>query len=193
MIGLLKKYCSLDEIFNNTIVDVGANDGLFLSWSLPLEQESLDVLCIEGNIAHAEALRKNRRWVFIAVVSDKEEERPFYVYVSPNDASYTGMTLYSSCPRDLRAINKVHTRTLSSIFEEESIKKISLLGIDVEGNEHEVLQGLDFTRWKPPLIMVEEHFDHEGQHAATALLNEEGYIKVFQEEYNVVYCLKERV
>lgn len=52
----------------------------------------------------------------------------------------------------------VPTRTLDDILSEaQAPAPIDLLSIDVEGHEVEVLQGFDFTRWQPRLILVEDH------------------------------------
>jgi hypothetical protein len=52
----------------------------------------------------------------------------------------------------------VPTRTLNDILDEaEAPAPIDLLSIDVEGHETEALQGFDFLRWRPRLILVEDH------------------------------------
>jgi hypothetical protein len=56
------------------------------------------------------------------------------------------------------SIIQVPTRTLDSILEEAEVSvPIDLLSIDVEGHETEVLQGFDFSRWRPQLILIEDH------------------------------------
>jgi FkbM family methyltransferase len=52
----------------------------------------------------------------------------------------------------------VPTRTLDSILHEaDAPSPIDLLSIDVEGHELEVLSGFDFERWRPLLILIEDH------------------------------------
>ncbi len=54
-------------------------------------------------------------------------------------------------------------RTLSSVIDELDIKSIDLLKIDVEGEEHEVLKGIEEKDWgKIKQIVVEVH-DREGR------------------------------
>jgi FkbM family methyltransferase len=48
--------------------------------------------------------------------------------------------------------------TLDSILEEhEAPTQFELLSIDVEGHEPEVLDGFSIQKWKPKLILVEDH------------------------------------
>lgn len=51
------------------------------------------------------------------------------------------------------------TRTLTSILDEHlaSGRQIDLLSVDVEGHDMNVLQGLDFERYRPRVILVELH------------------------------------
>jgi hypothetical protein len=53
---------------------------------------------------------------------------------------------------------KVNTRTLTSILDEvmpSGPKKIDLLSVDAEGHDYEVLLGLDLSKYKPEIIVVE--------------------------------------
>jgi FkbM family methyltransferase len=49
----------------------------------------------------------------------------------------------------------VPLRTLDGIFEEHGVTGIDFLKIDVEGSEADVLAGIDLTRWRPRVIVVE--------------------------------------
>jgi FkbM family methyltransferase len=46
-------------------------------------------------------------------------------------------------------------RTLSELCAEAGLTTIDFLKIDVEGAEAEVIAGLDFTRWRPRVVVVE--------------------------------------
>ena len=56
-----------------------------------------------------------------------------------------------------REIRKVKTFTLNDIIENSQFKnkEIDFLSVDVEGTEIEVLQGLDFNKYKPKLVVLE--------------------------------------
>jgi FkbM family methyltransferase len=50
---------------------------------------------------------------------------------------------------------RVPVRTLASVCEEHVQGEIQFLKIDVEGFEGEVLQGMDFGRWRPWVLVIE--------------------------------------
>ena len=56
-----------------------------------------------------------------------------------------------------KQIKKIEVNTLDNIIEESKIKikEIDFLTIDVEGNELNVLQGLNFKKYKPKIIALE--------------------------------------
>jgi FkbM family methyltransferase len=59
----------------------------------------------------------------------------------------------------------VPTRTLDSILEEAGAPTpLDFLSIDVEGHEIEVLSGFDFARWRPRLLMLEDHVEDLRKH-----------------------------
>lgn len=58
---------------------------------------------------------------------------------------------------------KGEVRTLSSVINELNIKCIDLLKIDVEGEEYEVLQGINHMDWRKIKQIVVEVHDREGR------------------------------
>ena len=63
----------------------------------------------------------------------------------------------------------VPARTLTSILEECSVESIDFFSLDVEGFELEVLQGLDFSRWRPEYILIEANHREEIIHFMEAV------------------------
>ena len=56
-------------------------------------------------------------------------------------------------------------RTLDSILEEAGAHPgFDFLSIDVEGHEIEVLRGFDIARWRPRLILLEDHVADLSKH-----------------------------
>jgi len=54
-------------------------------------------------------------------------------------------------------MQRVECTTISDILEEACIIQLDYLSLDIEGHELEVFRGLDFDRWRPRLILVEDH------------------------------------
>jgi FkbM family methyltransferase len=61
---------------------------------------------------------------------------------------------YWSQNLEINAI-EISTRTLTSILDEYEVKDIHFLKVDVEGHEKDVLEGLDLTRHRPWVIVIE--------------------------------------
>lgn len=163
-------------------VEVGAHDGVFQSITLPLERLGWDVMCIEGNTTLEPELRRNRAHVIIAACSNENRcHVPYYI----NDTapmSYTGLISHPNCTSSITVL----TRTLTSCLEEAKWAAVDLLCIDVEGMEAMVLEGMDFTRWRPRLMFIENWLNND---AILDIVAPHGYERVDKVEYDEVYVI----
>ena len=108
---------------------------------------------------------------------ERDEDNIDFVVVDSHGAKYgSGQVSYESFSSiavkdsysslkgnlDTRTI-KVNLRRLDTILREHAsdIDRIDILSVDVEGWELEVLKGLDFRRYKPRVIIVENLFLEE--------------------------------
>jgi FkbM family methyltransferase len=55
----------------------------------------------------------------------------------------------------------VPARTLTSILNEVGVEAIDFFSLDVEGYEIDVLKGLDFDKYRPKFILIEQNFPEE--------------------------------
>lgn len=146
-------------------VEVGANEPERESQSFHLEREGWTGVLVEPQPDLAEKLRKMRT------------SQVFEAACSSPDRAGTRMTLYVLGPyssfdpnlavtglRPEHAID-VPVRTLDDILDEaKAPRPIDLLSVDVEGHELDVLRGFDFTRWRPKLILLEDHVTSLDKH-----------------------------
>jgi Methyltransferase FkbM domain len=83
----------------------------------------------------------------------------------------------------------VPVRTLDSILEEAGApEKFEFLSLDVEGHEIEVLRGFDLARWRPRLILLEDHVADLSRHR---YLSAAGYRIIRRYDSNGWYVPKE--
>lgn len=139
-------------------VEVGANDPVAGSQTWQLEQIGWSGVLVEPLPDLVEKLRSTRRaQVFeCACSSPANAGRNMPLYVS-GPLSSLSPTLMDAGTRPETSIS-VATRTLNDILAQASAPTpIDFLSIDVEGHEVDVLQGFDFDRWSPRLIMIEDH------------------------------------
>jgi FkbM family methyltransferase len=82
--------------------------------------------------------------------------------------------------------------SLTDLLDQEEIKKIDLLLLDIEGHELKALAGIDLERFSPELI-VSEVF---GNDKVTKYLNKHGYQQIQRyvpmDEVNTYYCRKQK-
>ena len=79
--------------------------------------------------------------------------------------------------RDQKKI-KIKSYELSKLLNFKQIDKVDFINIDTEGNELNVLKGIDFNKYKPVLITIEDNsFDLENKNKKEKIsfLNEKGY------------------
>jgi hypothetical protein len=67
---------------------------------------------------------------------------------------------------------KAEFRTLTEVIEEAGLTQLTYLSLDLEGMEDRALRGLDFSRYAPELIIVEDRVEHLRTHR---LLRSKGY------------------
>jgi FkbM family methyltransferase len=86
---------------------------------------------------------------------------------------------------------EVPVRALDDVLVEASAPaQFDFLSIDVEGHELEVLSGLDLARWRPRLILIEDHVGNLKRHK---FLNKSGYRLIRRVENNGWYVPRDAV
>jgi FkbM family methyltransferase len=146
-------------------VEVGANEPRHGSQTWDFEQAGWTGILVEPQPELAERLRTARRARVVAAACS-----------SPVNAGGK-MTLFLSGPhsslkRDLVVTGvvphgtiEVATRTLDDILlEVHAPTPIDFVSIDVEGHEVDVLSGFDIARWRPRLILIEDHVSSLATH-----------------------------
>jgi FkbM family methyltransferase len=96
----------------------------------------------------------------------------------------TNATIYTDAYRD----TKVPVRTLESIFNDYKLDSVQLLKIDVEGFEHEVLKGNNWSKYRPELVCIEANHITEDWRG---ILNQAEYSFVFFDGLNEYFLRNE--
>jgi FkbM family methyltransferase len=146
-------------------VDVGADDPKKDSQSWHLEEAGWTGILVEPLPDLAAELRRVRKAQVFEVACSAPEYagRIMQLHVAgpfssfDPDLAVTGM-------RAERVID-VKVRTLDDVLAEgHAAPPIDLMSVDVEGHEIEVLRGFDFARWKPRLVLLEDHVSDLDKH-----------------------------
>ena len=147
----------LKDIENGFFVEAGALDGLFMSNTKILEDLGWNGLLIEpSQKAYIECVKNRSGLIYnTALVSKDYREKTIR-----GDFFYDGKDgqgAWSGVMRNTYTNQKVEVpaRTLQSIFDDQDIKKVDFLSLDVEGYEFNVLKGIDFSKVDVTFILVE--------------------------------------
>jgi FkbM family methyltransferase len=166
-------------------VDVGANHLHVGSQSLHLERRGWRGVLIEPLPNLAAQLRRTRQAQVFAVACSSPGKAgcrlPYHVAGAMSALDCDRMAPGS---RPERVID-VEVRTLDDVLADAGAPApIDFLSIDVEGHEVEVLRGFDFARWRPRLILIE---DHVGDLSKFFFLRRAGYRLVRHRGFNGWY------
>jgi FkbM family methyltransferase len=166
-------------------VEVGANDPREGSQTWHLEQAGWIGILIEPQPDLAAKLRALRRANVFAVACSSPQNAgrssPLHV-AGPMSALDRGLMSPGTKPE---AVIQVPIRTLDDILiEAQAPAPLDFLSVDVEGHEIEVLRGFDFARWRPRLILLEDHVANLDKHR---FLRAAGYRLVRRTGFNGWY------
>ena len=146
-------------------VEVGANDPKKDSQSWHLEEAGWTGILVEPLPDLAAELRRQRTaQVFeVACSSPDRAGQIMRLHVAGAFSSFDPNLAVTGMRAD-RTID-VKVRTLDDVLSEgQATAPIDLMSVDVEGHELEVLSGFDFERWKPRLVLLEDHVSSLDKH-----------------------------
>jgi FkbM family methyltransferase len=150
----------------NYIVDVGAHNGQFLSNSWPFAQRGWRLLAIEPVPALFQELVQNYQnhpnvTCINKACADYQGQQRLYIGTDGELGGWATLCLDDNeIFQERRSENyvMVQVETLTALLAEHRFPKdFSILLIDAEGMDYEVLLGLDFDRYQPRLIVTEEY------------------------------------
>ena len=146
-------------------VEVGANEPRARSQTFHLEQAGWTGVLIEPQPQLADQLRAERKAKVFAVACSSPDNAgrtlPLHV-AGPLSALDRARMAPGATPE---TVIEVPVRTLDSVLEEAGAPAgFDFLSIDVEGHEIEVLRGFSIARWRPRLILLEDHVGDLSKH-----------------------------
>ncbi len=150
----------LGHVEGGTYVDVGAADPDVDSVTRNFYDRGWSGLNIEPLPQYVARLRSDRpRDITIDACAGNQSGRLELTAVADTGLSTLSSPIRAELERDGYTIETIETRveTLDDLLVEAGFegREIHFLKIDVEGFEQEVLEGLDLTRWRPWVLVVE--------------------------------------
>lgn len=149
---------ALKDIENGFYVDVGANDPTVDSVTKAFYKRGWRGINIEPVQQYYERLCDERPddINLPVAVANEEGDLTFYEIAETGLSTLDRATAEKHCQSGWAVTErKVSVVTLNQILEQYVKGLIHFLKIDVEGAEKQVLQGLDLSRWRPWIIVIE--------------------------------------
>jgi len=172
------------DVNDGFFVDVGAADPEFISQTWQLEQKGWRGVLIEPRPDCAAELRRLRRAKVYEVAATSPRNRGSMRMNVLGRYSSLNDRLVIAGLRPEGEI-EVETRTLDDILADaQAPAPIDFISIDVEGHELDVIEGLDLARWRPRLLLVEDHVLNLKLHRA---IERRGYRWVRRTDLNAWY------
>ena len=163
-------------------VEIGANDGKYLSNTFTLENTfGWNGLLSEVNssLTHTLFLNRPKSKIDVRAVDEISGiEKAFNQSKNSEYSALEGVSLHTD--QFIDSISEVvETVNLTDLLEEfKSPKCIDFLSIDTEGNEFDILKGLNFNLFKFNYIAVEVS---RNQEEITEILGSNGYVRILEE------------
>jgi FkbM family methyltransferase len=149
---------ALGHVERGFYIDVGANDPTALSVTRAFYDRGWSGINLEPVPAHFAALVRERprdlNLCLCAGVAAGEIQFFDVVDTELATSSESIAAMHRMAGREVKAMTAA-VLPLAAICAEHVHGEIHFLKIDVEGAEQEVLQGMDFQRWRPWILVIE--------------------------------------
>lgn len=175
----------ITEDFPKFVIEVGANDGFLASNSYPFITRGWHAILIEPHpVFHRLQMRykDNPNVTTVNVACAEVAGRlPLFIGKDEHTGSYSTLSTEDSAWFRQTRTDKfleVDVKRLDTILAQNQCPKdIGLLSIDTEGFDYAVLRGLDFSNFRPRIIITEDEKADEQTLARKkeALLADHGY------------------
>lgn len=182
-----------------TVVEVGANDGIFCSNSYPFIELGWKGVLIEPNpliYSRLEELHQRTDAVkmFNLACGSTEGSLPLYMGKDGQSGYATLSSEHSWWYNATRSDHKVVVSVvrLERILDEASCPEdFDILSVDTEGFDYEVLCGLNLARYRPKVIMTEdEKPPYTNMREKEDLLSSRGYVLFRRIANNAIWTIR---
>jgi|TARA_B110000196_G_C21109690_1_gene647104 FkbM family methyltransferase len=171
---LIRKYLG-DSV--GYFVEVGANDPFSLSQTWHLAQVGWSGILVEPIPELCKELRSKRPEAYVVEAACGAPQSPTTALFTV--ASDSGKSSLATEFLDKRTIVEsritVDILTLDEILQQQNTTTLDFVSIDVEGTQLEVLKGFTLQKWKPRLLVIEDH-----------LLDTRSHKKIIKQGYKLV-------
>ena len=180
--------------FKGCYVDVGAFHPMLLSNTYDFYRKGWRGLSIDANPDVAELFTRFRPDdTFIHSAVGKEKGH-IEMALFADGAFNCSTDQMANVPEDIRRtarLVKVPINSLATILAEKNVRAVDFLNVDCEGNDLNVLQSNDWSRWRPKVICVEDHADDWQQSEIVDFMKSVGYSLKYRAVFTSIFIPEE--
>lgn len=178
-------YSLAEESWPRWVVEVGANDGITGSNARLFLRKGWRALLVEPNpnlfprLVRNVAVWPEARCEPVAC-SDAPGTLPLRIFADDPTGMLSTIDAEAETnrgrTRPVAEVHEVEVVTLTTLLDRHDVPRdFGVLSVDAEGHDLQVLQGIDFERYRPHLIITESDERTEEEEAKRALLLRHGY------------------
>jgi len=169
---------------NGFFVEIGCLDGIDYSNTYFFEQAGWKGICVEAHndfITKLKTNRKNSTIIHCAVGEKNIDDVVFYAN-KIGSLSTLDKKEEARWEKNYKEFftgfeeQHVPMRTLTNIFDEQQVKEIDFISLDIEGYEVQALTGLDLNKYRPRLFIIEYKDEEHKAALDVILLNSRYYL-----------------
>ena len=192
------------KINKPSYLEIGTNQPKICNNTYSFYLKGCKGVCIEPDIEMVSAIKKarpNDTVLNIGIASESRTSAEFYLF--PN--IYNGWSTFSKEEAEIRKkesginykIKNVELKNINTIIRENFNPYPNFISLDVEGLDLEILQSLDFEKYKPEVICVETiSFGYltnteEKINSIAEFMFQNGYAVYADTHINTIFCRKE--
>ena len=146
---------------NGTFFEAGAHHPTNISQTYLLELSGWSGLLVEAlpNMRDQFALLRPKSRLVQKALGSPEQAGQVLSFIVPGDGNLAEARLLRSGEKapDQSEVHRIEVTTISAVLGDAAVEQLDYLSLDIEGHELAALRGLDFDRWQPRLMLVEDH------------------------------------
>ena len=159
--------------------EVGANDGLRFSNTLYLESIGWDGLLIEPDPRNMKSLEETRHVNILHFAATNVDDYSLTLNLAPDTLFSGNLNSMNNATLPYNGFVLVKGFKLASMLESvKAPSAIDLLTIDTEGNEFDVLLGMDFKKYQVRIVCVEHNYNLEKLSKIKSYLDPLGFAQI---------------
>ncbi len=180
---------------NINYLDIGAHHYKFLSNTYLFYKQGYRGVLVEPNPELCADLKKKRpgdKIVNAGIGSLNKEDELFYITHPPELSSFSKEWI-EGANHSIKQTISIPIFNINSLIEKYFAQSPTLISLDIEGLDLEVINSFDFKKFRPAVLCIETVSKKDGQKDSqiSKIMSNNGYIIYADTHINTIYVEKE--